>query len=59
MVFHGPRLARLMDGTVAPLHRRLDAESEHDLTLRMHFPARWDPYFGDTMSRAEVYRYGT
>jgi hypothetical protein len=25
----------------------------------MHFPVGWDPFFRDTMSLADVYRYGT
>ena len=58
LLFHGPRLTRQLDHTVARLHRRLDAESAEALTRRMHFPVGWDPFFSDTMTLAEVYAYG-
>jgi hypothetical protein len=59
LVFHGRRLTGLFDRTVDRLHRRLDAETEESLSRRMHFPIRWDPFFADTMSAADVYHYGT
>ena len=58
-VFHGPRLTRRMDRTLEQLHRRLDAESDEALARHMHFPQGWDPFFGDTMTLEQVYRYGT
>jgi hypothetical protein len=59
LVFHGPRLNRHFDHTIDVLHRRLDAESEEALGRRMHFPVGWDPFFRDTMTLEQVYRYGT
>lgn len=59
LVFHGSRLTRQLDRTIDRLHRRLDAEADVALALRMHFPVGWDPYFRDTMTLVEVYRYGT
>jgi DinB superfamily len=59
LIFHGPRLARQADRTIAALHRRLDRESDEALTRRMHFPTGWDPFFADTMSLLDVYHYGT
>jgi hypothetical protein len=59
LVFRGSRLTRQLDRTVDTLHRRLDAESGDALDRRMHFPVGWDPFFRDTMTLAEVYRYGT
>ncbi len=59
LVFHGPRLTRQLDRTIERLHRRLDAESDAALALRMHFPVGWDPFFRDTMTLEEVYHYGT
>ena len=59
LVFHGPRLTRRLDRTLDGLHRRLDAESDAALGRRMHFPVGWDPFFRDTMTLEEVYRYGT
>ncbi|MFP5334334.1 MAG: DinB family protein [Actinomycetes bacterium] len=58
-VFHGSRLTRQMDRTIDRLHRSLDAESETALRRRMHFPVGWDPFFRETMSLEDVYRYGT
>lgn len=58
-VFHGPRLTRQLDRTLDRLQARLDAESDDGLARRMHFPVGWDPFFRDTMTLAEVYRYAT
>jgi len=59
VVFRGDRLAREFDRTIAALHRRLDRESEQALRSVMHFPTGWDPFFADSMTLADVYRYGT
>ena len=59
LIFRGPRLTRRLDATIARLHRRLDAESEETLGRRMHFPVGWDPFFRDTMTLEQLYRYGT
>ena len=59
LVFQGDRLPRLFDHIVDRLHRRLDAETEESLASRMHFPTRWDPFFADSMTVADVYHYGT
>jgi DinB superfamily len=59
LVFHGPRLTRKFDHTIDVLHRRLDAETEEALGRRMHFPVGWDPFFSETMTLEQVYRYGT
>ena len=58
-MFHGPRLTRVLDRTIERLHRRLDAESDAALARRMHFPVGCDPFFRDTMTLEDVYRYGT
>lgn len=55
-----PRLmARLLDRVIAALHRRLDAESDENLARTMHYPTRWDPFFRDVMTLADVYRFPT
>lgn len=59
LVFHGPRLTRQADRTIDLLHRRLEGETEVALQRRMHFPVGWDPFFRDTMTLEQVYRYGT
>ena len=52
-------MVRLMDRTIRSLQRKLVAERDENLALIMHFPTAWDPYFHDTMTVFEVYRYGT
>ena len=52
-------VGKLMDRTIDGLRRCLARESEPTLTLAMHFPVRWDPYFKDVMTVADVYRYPT
>lgn len=58
-VFNRRRMGRKLDHVIASLHRSLDAETEERLRRAMHFPPRWDPYFKDTMTLAEVYQYAT
>ena len=52
-------LGRLMDSTIGHLRGRLARESERTLALAMHFPVRWDPYFKEIMTVADIYRYPT
>lgn len=47
------------DRVVRGLHRRLRAESEADLQRGMHYPVRWDPFFKDFMTLADVYHFAT
>ena len=59
LVFHGPRLGAQADRVIVSLHRHLDRESDHSLTLGMHFPVGWDPFFRDWMTLSDVYHYAT
>ena len=59
LVFHGPRLTRQIDHSVERLHRLLDSESDEAMGRRMHFPVGWDPFFRESMTLEEVYRYPT
>jgi hypothetical protein len=59
LIFLGPRLTRQFNHTVDSLHRHLGAESDDALARSMHFPLRWDPFFRDRITLAEVYHYGT
>jgi hypothetical protein len=52
-------MGKLMDRTIEGLRRGLARESERTLTLAMHFPVGWDPYFKDVMTVADVYHYPT
>jgi len=58
-VFNRTRIGPKLDHVILSLHRSLDAEPEERLRRTMHFPQRWDPYFKDTMTLAEVYQYAT
>jgi hypothetical protein len=49
----------LFDRVIAALHRRLDAETDAALARGMHYPTRWDPFFRDYMTLAELYRFPT
>jgi hypothetical protein len=53
------RMVVMFDHTVAKLHRRLDAETDADLARGMHYPIRWDPFFKDYMTLADVYHFPT
>ncbi|GLW47444.1 hypothetical protein Stsp02_31060 [Streptomyces sp. NBRC 14336] len=59
LYFNHQRMGAKMDRTLAALHRRLDRESTASLSRGMHYPPRWDPYFHDWMTRADLYRYPT
>ncbi|MFF4353711.1 DinB family protein [Streptomyces sp. NPDC001530] len=58
-VFGRRRMGTAFDRVVASLHRRLDTEPEAGLALGMHYPTRWDPFFRDVMTIADLYRYPT
>lgn len=56
----GPRRTGIaFDRITGSLERRLAKESEHDLARGMHYPVRWDPFFKDFMTLADLYRYPT
>ena len=51
------QMAALFDWVTGSLRRRLDRETETDLSRGMHYPTRWDPFFQDYMTLADVYRF--
>lgn len=53
------RMAIMFDHVIDKLHRRLDAESDADLERGMYYPTRWDPFFNEYMTLADVYRFPT
>jgi hypothetical protein len=57
--FNHKRMGSVFDVVIRSLHRRLDAETEHDLRRGMHFPTRWDPFFAEFMTLDDVYRFPT
>jgi len=44
-------------GSSAALQRKLAQESDDASQRGMHFPTRWDPFFQDYMTVADMYRY--
>jgi hypothetical protein len=52
-------MSRVMDHVIGQLRAVLGAESARTLALEMHFPTRWDPYFKDVMTVADLYDYPT
>ncbi|WP_328828828.1 DinB family protein [Streptomyces sp. NBC_00252] len=58
-VFSPRRTGAAFDRVTGSLQRRLAAESETDLARGMHYPVRWDPFFKDFMTLADIYRYPT
>lgn len=53
------RMEIMFDRVVAKLHRRLDGESDADLARAMPYPTRWDPFFTDHMTLADLYAFPT
>ncbi|WP_346927166.1 DinB family protein [uncultured Arthrobacter sp.] len=56
-IFNRRRMVSKLRRLTSALERRLDRESESGLGLRMYFPTRWDPFFKETMTLADVYAY--
>jgi hypothetical protein len=57
LVYNRRRMGAKMDHVIASLERKLARESDQNLRRGMHFPPRWDPFFMDYMTLADVYRY--
>jgi hypothetical protein len=57
LVYNRHRMGAKMDRVIASLQRKLARESDETLRRGMHFPTRWDPFFKDYMTLADVYRY--
>jgi len=53
------RMGAMFDRVIEALHRRLDTETDGDLARGMHYPTRWDPFFREYMTLADVYRFPT
>ncbi|MFB7256210.1 DinB family protein [Streptomyces nojiriensis] len=58
--FYGPRrMGAAFDRVIDSLHRHLASEPDARLARGMHYPVRWDPFFKDFMTLADIYRYPT
>jgi DinB superfamily len=53
------RMGSKFDAVIAALERRLAAEREANMERSSAFPTRWDPFFKETMTLADVYHYPT
>jgi hypothetical protein len=53
------RLAGTLDRVTLALERRLRAETSTQLRSGMHYPVRWDPFFKDFMTLADIYHFPT
>jgi hypothetical protein len=59
LVYNRRRMGAKMDRVIASLQHKLARESDDNLCRGMHFPTRWDPFFVDYMTLADVYPYPT
>jgi hypothetical protein len=57
LVYNRRRMGAKMDRVIAALQRKLAQESDDAWRRGMHFPTRWDPFFKDYMTLADVYRF--
>jgi hypothetical protein len=58
-IFPARRMAGKMDYVTMALEQRLRAETSARLRSGMHYPVRWDPFFKDFMTLADLYHYPT
>ncbi|MGY4646938.1 DinB family protein [Mycobacterium sp. URHB0021] len=57
LVYNRRRMGAKMDRVIAALQGKLAQESDDSWSRGMHFPTRWDPFFKDYMTLADVYRF--
>lgn len=57
LIFNRRRMAAKLHRLTSALERRLRRETDSGLGRRMYFPTRWDPFFKETMTLADVYAY--
>jgi hypothetical protein len=57
--YNHKRMGPKSDRVIASLIKRLDRASEASLQRGMYFPTRWDPFFKEYMTLADVFHYPT
>jgi hypothetical protein len=57
LVYNRRCMGAKLDRVIALLQRKLARESDGAFHRGMHFPQRWDPFFNEYMTLADVYRY--
>jgi len=58
-VFPRRRMVAKLDQVTMALERKLRAETDARLRSGMRYPVRWDPFFKDFMTLADLYHYPT
>jgi DinB family protein len=56
-VYNRKRVGAKLDRVIDSLQRSLTQERDNAFHRGMHYPTRWDPYFRDYMTLADIYRY--
>jgi len=56
-VHNRKRMAAKLDRVIDSLKRSLNRERNTAFRRAMHYPTRWDPYFRDCMTLADIYHY--
>jgi DinB family protein len=59
LVYNRRRMRAKLDRVISSLQRKLVRENDADFTRGMHYPTRWDPFFEDYMTLADVYHFPT
>jgi hypothetical protein len=58
-VLEPDRMKRWFDRVTAKIERDMDKQTEQSLSRGMYYPTRWDPYFKEYMTLADIYHYPT
>ena len=58
-IFPQRRMTTKLDDVTFAMERRLRAQASSRLRSGMHYPVRWDPFFKDFMTLADLYHYPT
>jgi len=56
-IFNRNRMTAKLDRVIDALQRSLRREHDSAFQRGMHYPTRWDPYFHDFMTLADIYGY--
>ena len=59
LFYNKRRMARKLETTITAITRRLERETNTTLSRSMPFPDRWDPFFAQSMTINDVYKYPT
>ena len=57
IVYNRRRMGTKMNRVIDKLQKSLASENENAFRRGMHYPPRWDPYFSEYMTLADLYGY--